>query len=109
MSTADMQRQGAGWYYGATVADGQTGPWVYVPQAFQYEPVVVVGNPSGGASYRIEYTISPRSAIEADEAVPVPWTPGDKTTLDSQVIDARVIAVRLVNLGGDAVSWEALV
>lgn len=109
MSTANMSSDGAGWFYTGTVADGQTGPWVFVPRDTRYEPVTVVGNPGAGASYRIEYTISTRETIIADSAVPVPWTPGDKSAIDSQVIDARITAVRLVNLGGGSATWEARV
>lgn len=109
MSTTNMVPADVGFVYSGAVAAGQTSPWVFVPQGMRYEPVTVTGSPGGGASFRIEYTISTRVAIEADSALAVPWDASDVSAAKGAIIDGRITAVRLVNLGGGSVDWEARV
>lgn len=95
-----------------SVADGQTSAPVYMPSVQQHDPghkpVTVICWPAGGATGRIEYSISPRADVEEATATWSAWDDGDVTAATARALDASVTALRCVSVAGQ-VDWEVLI
>jgi hypothetical protein len=88
------------WSYSGVVETGATGPAVYIPK--EIEAVVSVGLvPAGGASGKVQYTLSPPAAVEGATATWRDWPGGVVTETTDDVLVGPVTAVRAVSSSGD--------
>ena len=90
---------GRGQYFQGTVATGQTGAPVYTNDAVG--PVSVGLVPAGGASGKVQYTLSPAAAVAGATATWRDWPSGVVTETTDDVLTGPVTAVRAVSVSGN--------
>lgn len=94
----------ATFHFHGTVDSGQTSPPLYMPRINR--PTSVAIHPS--SSGRVEYTLSPRQAIDNGQALWLTWGEGTVTEGTSSLLAGPVMALRAVAIGGEA-QWEVLI
>ena len=97
-----------------TVNAGQTSSPFYIdnywqPDGVNFMPVQVGLTPTGGASAKVQYSISPAAAVNAGTANWFDWTPGAVTVATAATLSFPVTAVRCAVTGSGSVVFEALI
>lgn len=82
-----------------TIASGQNGTAVYVPDNISVVSVGLV--PAGGATGKVQYTLSGAEAVEAGTATWRDWAKGNVTATADDVLLGPVTAIRGVSVSGN--------
>ena len=96
--------------YRATVPAGTTSAPLYLPPMKPGQQATVGVSPGAGGAAKVEYTLSPRALVDADDASVIwrEWPSGDVSTDTDDVLDGPVTALRMTAVTADA-QWEVLV
>lgn len=71
--------------------------------------LTIAGIPSGTASVRIEYTVSPEGAVLAGNANWIPWTAGDSATAVLDKLETPPVAFRAVATTASVTAEDVIV
>ena len=86
-------------FYQGQITTGDTGPAVYIPDSANTISIGLV--PAGGASGKIQYTLSPPSVVEAGSATWRDWPSAVVAATTDDVLIGPVTAVRGVSSSGN--------
>lgn len=106
----DLFREGdpQGWTYSEEVADGVTGDPIIIEPFGKGDPTGTVKLVCGSGTGKVQTTIDPDGAIEADTAEWDDWAQGEVTGTALDVFAGPISAIRAVSVSG-AVTLKILI